>query len=86
MKSIELIISPTGEVRLETRRFNGSECQNASLFLESVLGKTTGESLTPLRELNSDDLFQGAREILIRHGDDIYRLRLTKNDRLILHK
>lgn len=40
----------------------------------------------PLSEINSEDLFKGAREVLIRHRDEIYRLRLTKNDRLILHK
>lgn len=46
MKTIELIISPVGDVRLETRGFNGSECQNASRFLQTVLGKQTGETLT----------------------------------------
>ena len=43
-------------------------------------------SPAPLVELNSEELFHGAREILIRHKDETYRLRLTKNDRLILHK
>jgi hemin uptake protein HemP len=34
----------------------------------------------------SADLLQGHREVLIRHGDEIYRLRLTRNGKLILHK
>ena len=38
------------------------------------------------RELASDDLLQGTREVLIRHGTDVYRLRLTRNGKLILHK
>ena len=38
------------------------------------------------RELTSVDLLQGSREVLIRHGDDLYRLRLTRNGKLILHK
>ena len=39
-----------------------------------------------LREIDSAVLFQGEREVLIRHHGEVYRLRLTKNDRLILHK
>ncbi len=31
-------------------------------------------------------LLQGGREILIRHGDECYRLRHTRNDKLILTK
>lgn len=31
-------------------------------------------------------LLQGQREILIRHGDQEYRLRHTQNDKLILTK
>ena len=38
------------------------------------------------RVLQSADLFQGRREVLILHEGETYRLRLTKNDKLILHK
>ncbi|KAF1705653.1 hemin uptake protein HemP [Pseudoxanthomonas suwonensis] len=36
--------------------------------------------------LSSDQLLRGRREILIRHGDRVYRLRHTSNDKLILTK
>jgi hemin uptake protein HemP len=36
--------------------------------------------------LSSETLLQGRREILIRHGDSVYRLRHTSNDKLILTK
>lgn len=36
--------------------------------------------------INSAELLNGVREIRIRHGEEMYRLRLTKNDKLILHK
>ena len=36
--------------------------------------------------LGSDQLLKGRREILIRHGDKVYRLRHTSNDKLILTK
>ncbi len=39
-----------------------------------------------LREIDSSSLLQGEKEILIRHGDEVYRLRLTKNGKLILQK
>ena len=46
MKTIEIIVSPTGEVRLETKGFQGAECRDASRFLERALGNRTGEQLT----------------------------------------
>ena len=36
--------------------------------------------------VESDDLLRGGREVLIRHGDEVYRLRHTRNDKLILTK
>jgi hemin uptake protein HemP len=36
--------------------------------------------------LDSESLLRGHREILIRHGDKVYRLRHTSNDKLILTK
>ncbi|WP_345780819.1 hemin uptake protein HemP [Pseudoxanthomonas sp.] len=36
--------------------------------------------------LSSETLLKGRREILIRHGDKVYRLRHTSNDKLILTK
>ena len=36
--------------------------------------------------LESTTMLNGQREIRIRHGDDTYRLRHTRNDKLILTK
>ncbi len=36
--------------------------------------------------IDSADLFAGSREILIAHGEDTYRLRLTAQNKLILTK
>ena len=36
--------------------------------------------------LRSADLFAGTREVLIQHGEDTYRLKLTGNNKLILTK
>jgi hemin uptake protein HemP len=37
-------------------------------------------------EIDSGQLLQGRREVLIRHGGECYRLRHTRNDKLILTK
>ena len=34
----------------------------------------------------STELLRGTRELVIQHGEDTYRLRLTRNDKLILTK
>ena len=46
------------------------------------------ESKSPqgLREYNAAELLHGEREVLIRHGDEVYRLCLTRNNKLILQK
>ena len=36
--------------------------------------------------VDSERLLQGQREVLIRHGNETYRLRHTRNDKLILTK
>jgi len=46
MKTIEVIVSPNGQTRLETKGFAGSQCRDASKLLESALGQTTEERLT----------------------------------------
>lgn len=38
------------------------------------------------RRLDLDTILRGAREVIIRHDGQDYRLRLTNNDRLLLTK
>jgi hemin uptake protein HemP len=46
---------------------------------------TAVEADVPVQS-RSEDLLQGRRELLIRHGDEQYRLRLTRMNKLILTK
>ena len=46
MKTIEIIVSPTGETRVETKGFTGSSCRDASKALEEAMGKRGEERLT----------------------------------------
>ncbi len=44
------------------------------------------EASIPQREVNSQELMQGNREIVIRHGTEAYRLSVTRSGKLILRK
>jgi hypothetical protein len=43
---IEVIVSPTGETKVETRGFSGPSCRDASRFVEEALGQRVSEQLT----------------------------------------
>jgi hypothetical protein len=46
LKTIEIIISPTGETTVQTKGFTGTSCRDASKFIEQALGERTAETLT----------------------------------------
>jgi hypothetical protein len=43
---IELTISPTGETTIQTKGYTGSDCLQASKFLEQALGVKTADQKT----------------------------------------
>ncbi len=43
-------------------------------------------SAEPVRIVDSQSLFDGQRELLIAHKGNAYRLRITRQDKLILTK
>ena len=47
MKIIEVVISPTGETKVETKGFAGAACKEASKFIERALGQSICEKPTP---------------------------------------
>jgi hemin uptake protein HemP len=51
-------------------------------------GQTTQDRKLSIRngEIDSRELFQSERVLIIRHGDETYRLRLTGLNKLILTK
>jgi hemin uptake protein HemP len=53
--------------------------------IESVSRKTH-DSFPKPRTILSAELLSGQREVLIAHCQEVYRLRLTRNDKLILTK
>jgi hemin uptake protein HemP len=55
-------------------------------ILKQPIPAPESDQLLNLQEFDSSTLFQGKREILIHHAGEVYRLRITRNDRLILQK
>ena len=47
MKEIVIDVFDTGEIKIETRGFQGKSCIVEAEFLKEVLGKETKRSLTP---------------------------------------
>lgn len=45
-RTIEILITPTGQTTVQTKGFSGASCQEASRFLEQALGQRTQETLT----------------------------------------
>ncbi|MEO8346796.1 MAG: hemin uptake protein HemP [Betaproteobacteria bacterium] len=43
-----------------------------------------GTNSPPTRRVRSEELFRGAREIVIEHDQRKYQLRITQNGKLIL--
>lgn len=41
---------------------------------------------TMRREFDSEELFQDGREVTITHKSEVYRLKITKSEKLILNK
>ena len=46
MKRVEIIVDPKGNTKVETKGFAGSECVEASKFIEQALGKETASRTT----------------------------------------
>ena len=46
MKTIEIVVSPTGVTTVQTKGFSGTSCHDASLLVEQALGVRTAEEQT----------------------------------------
>jgi hypothetical protein len=46
MKTIEIIVSPTGETTLQTHGFQGRDCLEATRQLEAAMGRKRADRLT----------------------------------------
>lgn len=55
-------------------------------LVQRPLRSTAPQAVHLQASIESGALLKGTREVLIRHGDEVYRLRHTRNDKLILTK
>ena len=54
--------------------------------LRPSMPERASATIDPRARIDSARLLQGGRELLIAHAGEEYRLRLTRNDKLILTK
>ena len=62
-KTIEIIVQPNGQTKVETKEFAGAECQQASQFIERALGHV-GEEL-----LKSEFYATSAKQNSVQNGN-----------------
>lgn len=67
---------------------DNSDKSNVRLESGSLQSTSTDPRMISVtgHKLDSRDLFIGTRELIIHHGGDVYRLRLTSQNKLILTK
>ena len=59
---------------------------NRDLAGGPALGRETAPVSLRIEAYSSEALFGGEQEVLIRHGGETYRLRITRQGKLILNK
>jgi hemin uptake protein HemP len=62
------------------------DIQSSPMPLRNAAGATTASSPAAPRQVKSGALFEGAQELRIDHHGQEYRLRETRNGKLILTK
>ena len=62
-RTIEIMVAPNGETRVETKGFSGGECREASRFIEQALGERTDE------QLKTEFYQTAASQQQIQHGE-----------------
>ncbi|MGE0279833.1 MAG: hemin uptake protein HemP [Rhizobiaceae bacterium] len=68
-----------------TTQNTGFELRTRRLFDSSPVA--TVDPTRQVRSISTNELFQrGEHEIAIQHGDSVYSLKITKQDRLVLNK
>ena len=70
--------------RISESQISGGKTGSTSPRIKPRLGESALEP--QLKTYGSRDLFDGSREVGIEHGGSLYRLRITRQGKLILNK
>ena len=49
MKQVEIVISPTGDIKIDAQNFKGAECEKATAELSKALGDVSKTTNKPER-------------------------------------
>jgi hypothetical protein len=47
MRTIEVIVQPDGQLKIDAVGFKGADCEKATAFLEKALGQVKGKAKKP---------------------------------------
>lgn len=73
--------NPTTAMRADSANVDTSADTSAE-----TASPSTRQTLKPPSRVDSQQLFEGQRELIIQHQGEAYRLRITRQDKLILTK
>lgn len=73
-------------IRITTSRRPVLEMTNSDANRGSDKASTDAAGDRQPRTVASSEILQGDRKVLIVHGSEVYRLLVTRNDKLILQK
>jgi hemin uptake protein HemP len=79
-------VAPASLLSWPLRRHTVTTVVNEPFGRPSIRSSTDWVDAPTHRAISSDDLMAGERVIIIRHGKEEYRLRITASDKLILTK
>ena len=75
-----------GAVNFSPREESAVRSDVSAEQLQPLRGGVDFAQLYSDRVISSDDLFDGRREIAIAHAGSVYRLKITRQGKLILNK
>ncbi|UWU13015.1 hemin uptake protein HemP [Rhizobium sullae] len=81
---VKLIVSTPEENKLRRQRKLPTKMmvEKPDTFMHAPLPREGAE----IRTIESADIFRGANEIMIRHDGVVYRMKITRQGKLILNK
>nr|WP_245500605.1 hemin uptake protein HemP [Rhizobium sp. BK251] len=83
---VKIIIPSAGSGSPAFLRKNQTEMVAEKLDTHKHLPARTAEPAAEVRVLESTDIFRGQSEIMIRHEGAVYRMKITRQGKLILNK
>lgn len=74
------------ESQIQTKARHAMNASSKANTPDDTSAEPSPPDFPPVATVRSEELLRGGRQLRIVHGDQIYRLLLTRNNKLILQK